>query len=44
MIRKSKFWLVVASAFLVGVLYILPPALLWRHFNSIGEPFILAQL
>src|SRR3989344_7390105 len=44
MSRRTSFWLVAAGAFLVGALYILPLAFVWRYFNSIGEPFVLAQL
>lgn len=44
-VNNVLFWrmLLVISAMLVGIIYILPPLLIWNNFNESGYPFVLVQ-
>src|SRR3989339_277646 len=42
---SKKIWLIVTVlAVLVGLLYVLPQALVWRYLEDRGETFVLAQI
>lgn len=44
MSRRTEYLLLVASAVFVGLMYILPPVLIWQQTEKIGSGFLLAQL